>query len=104
MTESTYILVTDSPLPFAIGLDAEYRVTQGSPGMDGAKLLGFAQPNTEEIEVTLDDALADRETMIGLWPVFSHDDGERLIVWGEGTAEIIDAPADDDDEVVIDDD
>ncbi|UVT31350.1 hypothetical protein SEA_MARCIE_88 [Microbacterium phage Marcie] len=102
MAESTYILVTDSALPFAIGLDAEYRVTSGSPGTDGAKLLGFAQPNTEEIEVTLDDALADRETMIGLWPVFSHDDAERLFIWAEGTAEIIDAPADDDDEVTED--
>ncbi|QJD53305.1 hypothetical protein SEA_TEMPO_84 [Microbacterium phage Tempo] len=102
MTDSTYILVTDSALPFAIGLDAEYRVTQGAPGTDGAKLLGFAMPNTEEVEVPLNEALDDRELMRGLWPVFSHDDGERLIVWAEGTAEIIDAPADDDDEVTED--
>ncbi|UDL15455.1 hypothetical protein SEA_PEPE25_80 [Microbacterium phage Pepe25] len=100
MTEPTYILVTDSALPFAIGLDAEYRVTNGAPGTDGAKLLGFAMPHTDSLEVTLEDALEDRELMRGLWPVFSHD-GQNFLVWGEGTAEIIDAPADDDE---VDDD
>lgn len=71
----------NEPAPWPVGIDERLRVTAGlGPGSDGAYLIGFSEPHTQEPSILAEAGLKDPEKVVGMWPVFSRDD--RFFSWG----------------------
>lgn len=66
------------PRPYAIRMDANYKVTSGLGTDDGAHLVGFGPAGEQRITVFAEQAIADPASVVGMTATFS--DG-NLFVW-----------------------